>query len=239
MQASAPPRGKTRGRDPSWRQGPPRTHHSREGPGTTPEKHRPKRHGKETEGGGHAKGTAGGHTTNRPQPGGAGNHTAEKGGGPRHTAPTPNRAAKPRPERRGQAPKHTTNTPHTRPSMHTTHTPTTATDTSPTNAHHTPKRKRCPHHKRNTHKPKQQEPSNPPRQGGCRAARNTARSQRWTHQARSQEWRTATPSNTRTATPNPRTRHYDTHTSTATNAQTGCHNTLTSGHTRNQRRHRR
>ena len=107
-----------------------------------------------------------------PSQGGRGTTQPRRGGGARHSAPTPNRAAKPCPERRGQAPKRTTNTPHTRPSVHTTHTPTTATDTSPTNAHHTPKRKHRPHHTRNTHKPKQQEPSNPPRQGGCRAARN-------------------------------------------------------------------
>ena len=111
------------------------------------------------------------HHQQTPARGGGEPHSRDRGGA-RHTAPTPNRAAKPRPERRGQAPKHTTNTPHTRPSVHTTHTLTTATDTSPTNAHHTPKRRRRPHHTRNTHKPKQQEPSNPPRQGGCRAARN-------------------------------------------------------------------
>ena len=65
--------------------------------------------------------------------------------------PHPHRTAKPSPERRGQAPKRTTNTPHTRPRMHTTHTTTTATDTSPTNAQHTPKRKHRPHHKRTQH----------------------------------------------------------------------------------------
>ena len=76
--------------------------------------------------------------------------------------PHPHRAAKLSPERRGRAPKRTTNTLHTRPRMHTTHTTTTATNTSPTNAHHTPKRKHRPHHKHNTRKPKEQEPSNPP-----------------------------------------------------------------------------
>ena len=126
-------------------------------------RHRPKRHGKETEGGGHTqRGQQGDAPPTDPSQGGRGTTQPRQGGGARHTAPTPNRAAKPRPQRRGQAPQRTTNTPHTRPSVHTTHTPTTATDTSPTSAHHTPKHRRRPHHTRNTHKPKQQEPSNPP-----------------------------------------------------------------------------
>ena len=154
MQAPAPPRGNTRGRDPSRRQGPPphTPQPGRPGHDTAPS---------DTEKRQEEEGTQRGQQGDAP-PRGAGNHTAETGGGARHTAPTPNRAAKPRPQRRGQAPKRTTNTPHTRPSVHTTHTPTTATDTSPTSAHHTPKRRRRPHHTRNTHKPKQQEPSNPP-----------------------------------------------------------------------------
>ena len=192
VQASAPPRENTRGRDQSRRQGPPPTHHSQGGPGTAPEDHRPKQRGKETEGGGHTKGAAGGHTTNRPQPGGAGNHTQtprprwERG----HDTqpPHPHRAAKPSPERRGQAHKRTTNTPHTRPRMHTTHTATAAIDTSPTNAHHTPEREHRPHHKRTQHtKTQRTRTQQPPRQGSCRAARNTARTHRWTHQALSQE----------------------------------------------------
>ena len=158
MQASAPPRRNTRGRDPSRRQGPPPTHHSREGPGTTPEKHHPKRNGKETEGGGHAKGTARGHTTNRPQPRGAGNHTAETGGGGtthsphnkqgrqttptkartgtrthhQHTAHTPKRAHNTQPHNRRRHEPHKC-TPHTKaqapPAHHTQHTQTQTTET--------------------------------------------------------------------------------------------------------------
>ena len=85
--------------------------------------------------------------------------------------------------------------------------------------------------------PKNKNPATP-RQESCRAAKNTARTQRGTHQTLSQEWRAATPSNTQPTTPKPRTRHYDTHTSTATNTQTRCHNTLTSRNPRNQRGHR-
>ena len=97
-----------------------------------------------------------------PTQGGRGTSQPRRERGHDTQPPHPHRAAKPSPERRGQAPKRTTNTPHTRRRMHTTHTPTTATDTSSTNANHTPKRKRRPHHKRNTQKPKKQEPSNPP-----------------------------------------------------------------------------
>ena len=98
---------------------------ARVGPGKAPGEQRPKRRGKEKEGGGHAKGAAGEHTTtNRLQPGVAGNHTRapQPGRGRRHdTQPQhPHSAAKPRPERRGQVPKRTTNTPHTRPRAHTT-----------------------------------------------------------------------------------------------------------------------
>ena len=108
------------------------------------------------------------------------------------------------------------------PQTHTTHqSASTARTTNATHAN-----------------PKNKNPATP-RQGSCRAARNTASTQRWTHQALSQEWRAATPSNTQPTTPKPRTRHYDTHTSTATNTQTRRHNTLTSGNTRNQWRHRR
>ena len=82
--------------------------------------------------------------------------------------PHPNRAAKPSPERQGQAPKCTTNTPHTRPRMHTTHTTKTATDTSPTNAHHTPKRKHRPHHKRTQHtKTQRTRTQQPPARGAA------------------------------------------------------------------------
>ena len=109
------------------------------------------------------KGSGGGtHHQQTPARGGRGTTQPRRERGHDTQPPHPHRAAKPSPERRGQAPKRTTNTPHTRPRMHTTHIPTTATDTSPTNAHHTPKRKRRPHHKRNTRKPKKQEPSNPP-----------------------------------------------------------------------------
>ena len=195
-------------------------------------RHRPKRHGKETEGGGHAKGTARGRTTNRPQPRGAGNHTAETEGGARHTGP-PNRAAKPRPQRRGQAPQHTA------------HTPERAHNTHPHNRHRHEPHKRTPHTKAQAppaphtqHTQTQTTGTQQPARGAA-GPPEAARTQRRTHQARSQEWRTATPSNTRTATPNTRTGHYDTHTSTATNAQTGRHDTLTSGHTRNQRKHHR
>ena len=161
-----PPQGETPGEGtPSDDKDPPPTHQSREGPGTAPGEHRPKRRGKETEGGEHAKGAAGGHTTNRPQPGGAGNHTAKTGEGPLHTAPTPtqSRQTKPRKARTGTqthhqhtayTPAHAHNTHHhtctqqTRaPQTHTTHQ--SASTARTTNA-------------RNTRKFKEQEPSNPP-----------------------------------------------------------------------------
>ena len=166
---------------------PPPTDHSREGPGKAPGEHRPKRRRKETEGGGHAKGAAGGHTTNRPQPGGAGNHTAETGEGPRHTAPNthtepPNQAQKGEDRHPNAPPTHCTHaracTQHTlpqppptrAPQTHTTHqSASTARTTNATHAN-----------------PKNKNPATP-RQGSCRAARNTARTQRWTHQALSQE----------------------------------------------------
>ena len=147
-------------------------HHSRAGPGTAPGEHRPRRRGKETEGGGHAKGVAGGHTTNRLQPGGAGNHTQtpqpRRERGHDTQPPHPHRVAKPSPERRGQAPKRTTNTPHTRPRMHTTHTATAANDMSPTNAHHTSKREHRPHHKRTQHtKTQRTRTQQPPARGAA------------------------------------------------------------------------
>ena len=112
------------------------------------------------------KGTQGGRRGDTPptdpSQGGRGTTQPRRERGHDTQPPHPHRAAKPSPERRGQAPKRTTNTPHTRPRMNTPHTTTTATDTSPTNAHHTSKRKHRPHHKRNTRKPKEQEPSNPP-----------------------------------------------------------------------------
>ena len=118
---------------------PPPTHHSREGPDTAPGEHRPKRRGKETEGGGHAKGAAGGHTTNRPEPGGAGNHTAETGEGLRHTAPTPtqSRQTKPRKARTGTRTHH----------QHTAHAPAHAHNTHPHDCHRHEPHKRTPHSK--------------------------------------------------------------------------------------------
>ena len=71
-----------------------------------------------------------------PSQGGRGTTQPRRERGHDTQLPHPHRAAKPSPEWRGQAPKRTTNTPHTRPRMHTTHTPTTATDTSPIK--HTP-----------------------------------------------------------------------------------------------------
>ena len=202
-------------------------------------RHRPKRHGKETEGGGHAKGTARGHTTNRPQPRGAGNHTAETGGGGTTHSPhtKQGRQTTPAKARTGTQTHH----------QHTAHTPERAHNTHPHNRHRHEPHKRTPHTKAQAppalHTQHTQTQTTgtqqPPLARGAAGPPETARTQRRTHEARSREWRTATPSNTRTATPNTRTGHYDTHTSTATNAQTGRHDTLTSGHTRNQRRHHR
>ena len=177
MQASAPPRGNTRGRDPSQRQTPlppphpaPRhTHHSpgrhRQGTkGTAPQATRQrKRGGRAHKGGGREP---------RPGPG------DRAGEGRRHTGPRPHRVTKTSLERRGQAPKPTTNTPHTRLRGHTIHTATAATNTSPTNAHNTPKREHNPHHQTHTtqESPKNKSPATL-RQGSCRAARNTTRTQ--------------------------------------------------------------
>ena len=235
----SPQKGKHEGKgpEPTTRTPPHPPQPGRPGHGTrgTPPQATPQ----ETEGGGHAKGVAGGHTTNRPQPGGAVNHTAETGEGPRHTAPTPTQSRQTKPEKARTG----TQTHH----QHSAHTPAHPHNTHQHNRRRHEPHKRTPDTKAQTppapqthpthENPKNKNPATP-RQGSCRAARNTARTQRWTHQALSQDWRAATPSNTQPTTPKPRTRHYDAHTSTATNTQTRRHNTLTSGNTRNQRRHR-
>ena len=135
------PKGKHQGKGPEpalKTLPPPPTHHSREGPGKAPGEHRPKRRGKEKEGEGHAKGAAGRHTTtNRPQPGEAGNHTRtpqqKRERGRDTQPPQPHRAAKPSPERQGQAPKE--------PLTHRTHahgcTQHTPPQLPPTRAPHT------------------------------------------------------------------------------------------------------
>ena len=148
--------------------GPPKGKHQGKGPEPTtrtpPNPPQPGRPGHRTRGtppqatwkrdrGGRARKGGGGGTHHQQTParGGGQQHSRDGGGGHDTQTPHPHRAANSSPESRGQAPKRTTNTPHTRPRMHTTHTTTTATDTSPTNAHHTPKRKHRPHHKRTQH----------------------------------------------------------------------------------------
>ena len=85
------------------------------------------------------RGRGGGLTTNRLQPGRAGNHTAETGEGPRHTAPTPtqSRQTKPRKARTGTQTHH----------QHTAHTPAHAHNTHHHNRHRHEPHKRTPHPK--------------------------------------------------------------------------------------------
>ena len=201
--------------------------------GTPPQATRKRDRGRRARKGG-GRGT---HHQQTPARGGGEPHSRDGRGATTHSPHThtepPNQAQKGEDRHSNAPPTHRTHacacTQHTppqppptrAPQTHTTHQgASTARTTNATHAN-----------------PKNKNPATP-RQGSCRAPRNTARTQRWTHQALSHEWRAATPSNTQPTTPNPGTRHYDTHTSTATNTQTGRHNTPTSGNTRNQRRHR-
>ena len=220
----APPKGKHEGRGPEPASKTPpsvptQPHHTPTpapvGPGKAPGGQHPKRRGKEKEAGGHTKGLAGNHTR-APQ---------LAGKGPQHTAPRQHRDAKTSAEGRGQAPKPTTNTPHTRLCAHTTHTATAATNTSPTNAHNTPKREHRPHRKRTQHRKTERTRAQQLSARGSAGPPETplghkGRPTSSTHQALSQEWRAPTPSNTQRPTtpkPTPRTSNCDTHTSTATN----------------------
>ena len=182
---------------------------------------------------GDSKGT---HHQQTPAKGGGEPHSRDRGGGTTHSPHTKQgRQTTPAKARAGTQTHH----------QHTAHTPERAHNTHPHNRHRHEPHKRTPHTKAQAPPAPHTQHTQTQTTGTQQPARGTAgppeaaRTQRRTHQARSQEWRTATPSNTRTATPNTRTGHYDTHTSTATNAQTGRHDTLTSGHTRNQRKHHR
>ena len=104
--------------------------------------------------------------------------TAGAGEGPRHTAPAPtqSRQTKPRKARTGTQTHH----------QHTAHTPTRAHNTHRHSRHRHEPHKRTPHSKarappapqtHTTHEnPKNKNPATP-RQGNCRAAGNTARTQ--------------------------------------------------------------
>ena len=197
--------------------------HSRE---EAPGEHRPKRRVKDKGGGGHAKGATRGHsTTNRPQPGEAGNHTRtpqpgqERGHDTQH--PYPHRAANPSQKGKDRHPKapppHHTHahacTQHTPPKLsptgapqtHTTHQ--SASTARITNTHNTQKTQRT-----RTQQPPARGAAGPPETLLGHEGRPTM--------------------------PKPRTSNCDIHTSTATNTQTERHNTLSSGNTRNLQRHR-
>ena len=147
---------------------PPPTHHSREGPGKAPGEHRPERRGKETEGGGHAKGAARRDTPETdPSQGGRGTtpipHSRNGGGTTTHSPHThtkpPNRAQKGEDRHPNARSTHRTHArackQHTSPQPPPTRAPQTHTTHQSASTARTK-------NARNTRKPKEQGPSNPP-----------------------------------------------------------------------------
>ena len=110
---------------PPPKRNPPHTHYSPGSPGADTRGAARKATQQRGRGGRARKGTGERTTTTGPKPGVAGNHTQAPQPGLARDCntqpPHPHRAASPSPERRGQATKHTTNTPHTHPRTHNTH----------------------------------------------------------------------------------------------------------------------
>ena len=178
-----PPKGKHQGKgpEPTTRTPPHSPQPGRPGHGTRgtpPQPTRQRDRGERARKGG----GAGTHHQQTPTRGGGEPHpdpTAEMGEGPRHTAPTPtqSRQTKPRKARTGTQTHH----------QHTAHTPAHAHNTHRHNRRRHEPHKHTPHTKARappapqthaTHENPKGKNQATPRQGSCRAARNTARTQR-------------------------------------------------------------